>query len=103
MLKRNVGGLDRCARLALGIVLVPVGLWLLGGIRGQLSGLVVATLGLVALATGLLGFCLLYAPLGISTADGVSLAGCPTVGCCGRTRETDVRGETTSAVQEAHP
>ncbi len=53
MLKRNVGGLDRCARLAAGMVLVPVGLWFLGGIRGQLSGLVVATLGLVALATGL--------------------------------------------------
>ncbi|MGA9159780.1 MAG: DUF2892 domain-containing protein [Actinomycetota bacterium] len=68
MFRRNVGGLDRAVRLAVGIVLLPAGLFLLDGAGGGIAGLVLATVGLVGLASGASGFCLLYVPLGFSTA-----------------------------------
>ena len=55
----NVGGIDRAARIALGIILLAltatgtIGLW----------GLI----GIVLLATGLLRFCPVYPLLGLST------------------------------------
>jgi hypothetical protein len=67
MFKRNVGILDRIVRVALGIVLLPAGLFLLGGLQGSVLGLVVAGLGAIGLFTGFTGFCLLYILLGINT------------------------------------
>ncbi|HSF81514.1 MAG TPA: DUF2892 domain-containing protein [Anaerolineales bacterium] len=69
MFKRNVGMLDRIARLVLGIVLLPSGLFLFGGLQGNVLGLVIAGLGLIGLVTGLTGFCLLYVPFGINTLE----------------------------------
>ena len=68
MLHRNVGGLDRALRLTAGIVLLPLGLFLFDAVAGGIVGLVLAALGVWALATGAAGFCLLYVPLHISTA-----------------------------------
>ena len=68
MFRRNVGGLDRAVRLAIGIVLLPVGLFLLDGAGGGIVGFVLATVGFIGLASGASGFCLLYVPLGFSTA-----------------------------------
>jgi hypothetical protein len=66
MLSRNVGGLDRALRLVLGAVLVPAGLVLMGGSHAY--GALLALLGLIGLATGIIGFCPPYVLLGISTA-----------------------------------
>lgn len=68
MLHRNVGGLDRALRVAIGIVLLPVGLFLLDGLGGSVLGLTLATIGFVGLVSGASGFCLLYVPMGFSTA-----------------------------------
>jgi len=65
---RNVGGLDRVARLAIGIVLLPIGLLLLGGLAGEILGVALATVGFIGLASGAMGFCPLYVALGLSTA-----------------------------------
>ena len=65
--RRNVGGLDRRIRLALGAPLIAAGL-LAGGMRGELLGILVAVAGLVGLVTGITGRCPLYTPFGISTA-----------------------------------
>lgn len=77
MLHRNEGPLDRAIRLAAGIVLVPVGLFALGGAGGAIGGLVVAGLGVLALVTGATGFCLVYALFGFSTARGRDVAPSP--------------------------
>lgn len=69
MFRRNMGGLDRGVRLVLGMVLLPAGLFLLSEPGGNLFGLVIAAAGLVGLVTGAAGFCPLYVPLGISTAE----------------------------------
>ncbi len=69
MFKRNEGKLDRIVRLALGIVLLPAGLIWLGGLQGNLPGLVAAIIGVLALFTGLTGFCILYVPFGFSTLE----------------------------------
>lgn len=69
MFKRNVGTLDRIVRVALGLVLLPAGLFLLGGLQGSMLGLVIAGLGGIGLFTGFTGFCLLYALLGINTRE----------------------------------
>jgi hypothetical protein len=67
MFKRNCGRLDRVMRLVLGVILLPVGLLLLGGLQGNLLGQVASVIGLLALATGATGFCVLYVPFGFST------------------------------------
>jgi hypothetical protein len=72
MIHRNVGTLDRAVRVALGIILFPLGLFLLAAKSGY--GLWVAIAGLIGLATGLIGFCGLYVPFGISTARQKAMA-----------------------------
>jgi hypothetical protein len=67
MLKRNVGILDRIVRVTLGLVLLPVSLFLLGGLLGRIPSLVIAGLGGLGLITGFTGFCPLYIPFGINT------------------------------------
>jgi hypothetical protein len=69
MFKRNEGVIDRIVRVALGTVLLPAGLFLLGGLQGSAYGLVAAGFGGWVLITGIIGFCPLYIPLGINTLE----------------------------------
>ncbi len=62
---KNVGGIDRMARIAVGLIL-------LGLVAASVIGLW-GLIGLIPLATGGFGFCPLYKPLGINTC-----------GCCGK-------------------
>jgi Protein of unknown function (DUF2892) len=57
----NVGGIDLTLRMVAGIVLIAIFFLLEGPAR------YVWLLGLVALVTGLVSFCPLYAVLGINT------------------------------------
>ncbi len=66
--RRNVGGLDRKLRLLLAAPAIAVGLFVAGGIRGELLGILVGFVGLVSLLTGITARCPLYVPFGISTA-----------------------------------
>jgi hypothetical protein len=68
MIRKNVGGLDKGVRLVFGPLLLFSGLFLFGGLRGEGSGLVIALVGLLGLATGASAYCPLYVPFGISTA-----------------------------------
>jgi len=65
-MRRNVGWLDRVARIVLGVLLL--------GLYGALDApwRYLSLIGLVPLGTGLLGHCPLYSLLGISTAKGGS-------------------------------
>jgi hypothetical protein len=67
MFRHNVGGVDRVLRLTLGGILFLAGLFLLTSkIR---PGIILAVVGVLALLTGILRFCALYVPFGISTAQ----------------------------------
>jgi DUF2892 family protein len=66
MVHRNVGGVDRAARVALGLLLLPTGLFLWGEYPGY--GLALILVGLIGLITGIFGFCPPYRLFGISTA-----------------------------------
>ena len=68
MLPRNEGAVDRAVRLAVGVVLLPSGLFVLDGAQGGVVGLVLAAIGLFGLVSGTTGFCPLYLPFGFSTA-----------------------------------
>jgi hypothetical protein len=57
-MKTNVGGVDKVIRIVVGLVIIA-----LGFVFKSWWGLV----GVLVLATGLLNFCWLYIPLGIST------------------------------------
>ena len=70
MLRKNVGGLDRTLRFIAGVALVPTGLFVLGGWRGNVIGIVVAAFALIPLVTSLIGFCPAYVPFRISTRAG---------------------------------
>ena len=66
MFRRNVGGVDRVLRLTLGGMFFLAGLFLLTSrIR---PGAVLAAVGVLVLLTGIIRFCVLYVPFGISTA-----------------------------------
>ncbi len=67
MFKKNLGRADRMVRFVIGIALIPIGLFLLGGWQGNPDGVLVAILALAPLATSLIGFCPAYLPFGIST------------------------------------
>jgi hypothetical protein len=62
-MKRNVGKVDRAIRIVAGLVVLGLTLVLEGNARWW--GLV----GLLPLATGLIGWCAVYAPLGIDTCE----------------------------------
>jgi len=70
-MKNNVGAVDRRTRLALGALLVAVGLASLGGVLGlgTTVGTVLTLLGVVLVATGLVRVCLLYRLVGVDTSD----------------------------------
>ena len=63
MFKQNVGAIDRVLRIALGIIMAIIGLFVLKGTAGTVVGIV----GLIPLVTGLVGFCPLYLPFKFST------------------------------------
>ncbi len=69
MFKRNEGILDRIVRVTLGLVFLPTGLFLLGGLQGSLIGLIVTAVGAIGLITGATGFCLPYTLFGFSTLE----------------------------------
>jgi hypothetical protein len=63
-LTQNVGTIDRIARLGLGAVL---GVVFLAGIVAAPLSYLVGVLTIIMLATGALGFCPIYAILGVRT------------------------------------
>ena len=63
MFTLNVGGFDRILRIVLGIGLLVAGLFVVGGAWGVAGSIV----GLILLATGLIGWCPLYLPFKFST------------------------------------
>ncbi len=69
MFKRNEGILDRIARVTLGLVLLPTGLFLLGGLQGSVLGLIASGVGAIGLITGAIGFCPTYTLFGFSTLE----------------------------------
>ncbi|HEX6331413.1 MAG TPA: DUF2892 domain-containing protein [Actinomycetota bacterium] len=89
---RNEGPLDRAIRIAVGIVLAPLGLFVLDGVGGAIGGLVVVGVGTLALITGATGFCLIYVPFGFSTVRDRRPAPSP-----GRRSYRDVRQDRRSA------
>jgi len=60
-IKKNVGRLDRTLRIAAGSGLLLAGLFL------TKNGLWLIGIGLAIVVVGLIGFCPVYAPFGIST------------------------------------
>ena len=66
MIYPNVGGIDRILRVSLGPVLIVAGVLLLTG-KSSL-GVILAVVGALALLTGVVRFCVLYVPFGVSTA-----------------------------------
>ncbi len=69
MLNRNEGALDRIVRLVVSMILLPAGLFWLGGLQGNVPGLLTAVLGVFVLMTAITGVCILYIPFGISTLE----------------------------------
>ena len=66
MFRRNVGGIDRVLRLTLGGILFLGGLFLIT--NTVKLGVILVVIGLLALVTGIVRYCALYIPFGISTA-----------------------------------
>jgi DUF2892 family protein len=67
MPRKNVGGFDRALRLVVGVALMLVGLFVLGGWQGNVVGIIVAAFALIPLVTSQIGFCPAYVPFRIST------------------------------------
>ncbi len=61
-MQKNVGGFDKSVRIIAGIILIALGI-----LKVLPYSIVIAIFGAFILLTGLMGFCILYVPLGIST------------------------------------
>ena len=59
----NEGGLDRIARVVVGLALLAAAYFYLDGTWAWVAGIV----GVIALATGVVGICPAYALLGLNT------------------------------------
>lgn len=66
----NVGSADRQARLALGLLVLLVGVAGIGGLVpiGALGGVLLAVVGSVLVLTGVVQRCLIYRIIGMNTA-----------------------------------
>ncbi len=62
-MKPNEGTADRMLRVIIGIIALTIGYLMLSGVAQTVAYVV----GVIALATGAIGFCGLYALLGVST------------------------------------
>ena len=60
-MKKNVGGIDKTARMVIGALLVLVG-------TVGIQSIALTIIGLIVMGTGVFGFCGLYSVLGINTA-----------------------------------
>lgn len=77
---RNVGGVDRTARLVVGAVLVLVGIagyagkvvLAVGPVPQALASVVVGLVGAILLVTGIVRWCPLNRLLGVNTAGGAT-------------------------------
>lgn len=61
-MEKNIGGIDRAIRIIVGMVLIVLGIF-----KMVPDGYILALLGAFILLTGIIGFCILYVPLNIST------------------------------------
>jgi hypothetical protein len=61
-MKMNVGGADKMVRIAAGVILLSLTVFLEGSARW------LGLIGLLPLVTGLVGYCPLYAVLGLNTS-----------------------------------
>jgi hypothetical protein len=73
-MKKNIGSIDRAIRVIVGLVILAIGYR-----HGSWWGLV----GLLPIATALVGFCPAYLPLGISTCPVAPATKEPTPGTPG--------------------
>jgi hypothetical protein len=62
-MRQNLAGWDRIARIALLAVLVPLGVWVIGGV----AGIAIAAVGLIMGATGSVGYCPIEQATGIES------------------------------------
>jgi hypothetical protein len=60
-MKKNVGTVDKWVRIVLGLAVLSLVFFLDGGLRW------LGLIGLIFIVTGLINFCPLYLPFGIST------------------------------------
>lgn len=67
MMKKNVGSIDRIARIVLALLLAY--LYFSGAVSGTI-GIILLIIGVVFLGTALIRFCPLYLPFGIQTDKG---------------------------------
>lgn len=65
MFTKNLGTLDRTLRVIFGVALISYGVFTMGTL-----GVVLAVVGLVPLATGLIGNCPLYTVCKLNTIEG---------------------------------
>jgi hypothetical protein len=66
---KNVGNLDALLRSLLAIALILSGLFLLDGIKGQIPGIIVATLSLIPIYIAITRKCIVFKLLNISSVS----------------------------------
>lgn len=64
---RNVGAVDRIARVVIGLVAITLAFTVWDITQASVPGIIAGAVGVVMLITGALGFCPLYIPLNCST------------------------------------
>jgi len=66
-MEKNVGGVDAFMRVVLGVVLIFIGMFLLGGVNGSLLGIIVALISLVPFYMAVTRKCFVFKLFNLST------------------------------------
>lgn len=68
-MKKNLGTIDRIIRFVVGAALLLGGLLMLGGLGGNIIGIVAAVVGIILIATAAISWCPIEMALGINTRE----------------------------------
>ena len=69
-MEKNVGGVDAFMRVVLGVVLIFIGMFLLGGVNGSLLGIMAALISLVPFYMAVTRKCFVFKMFNLSTIPG---------------------------------
>jgi hypothetical protein len=69
-MEKNVGGVDAFMRVVLGVAVIYMGMFLLGGVNGSLLGIIVALISLVPFYMAVTRKCFVFKLFNLSTIPG---------------------------------
>lgn len=73
VMTKNVGRIDRRFRFLIGHILLLTGLWMLNGLQGNLTGIIISLIALIPFYIAITGNCFVFRVLKLHTLSNIEL------------------------------